>query len=84
MATLTQNFKPNATRIVFAKKRDALIERFMPRRCMVISVGMILAGMGIPLLMAFELLPVSMFLGFMCIALIAVGGILSLFYCGEL
>lgn len=84
MATLTQNFRPSATRIVFAKKRDALIERFMPRRCMVVSVGMILAGIGIPVLMVFRLLPVSMFLGFICLALIAVGGVLSLVYCGEL
>ena len=84
MATLTQNYKANAVRIVFTKRRVSLIERLMPRRCMVVSVGMILAGVGIPALMIFEILPVSMFLGFMSLALIAVGGVLALVFCGEI
>lgn len=84
MATLTQHYKPNAMRIVFARKRDALIEKLMPRRCMVVSVGLILAGIGIPALMVFKLLPVSLFLGFVGFALMAVGGVLALVYCGEL
>lgn len=84
MAAVTQNYKPNVMRIVFTKKRDALIERLMPRRCMVVSVGMIFAGIGIPALMAVKLLPVSLLLGFMGFALVAVGGVLALVYCGEL
>jgi hypothetical protein len=84
MTTLTRNFKPNAMHFVFMKKRDAFIERLMPRRCMVVSVGMILAGIGIPLLMVVKLLPISFFLGFVCLALIGVGGVLALVYCGEL
>lgn len=84
MTTLTQNYKPNAVRIVFIRKFDNLLERFMPRRCMVVSVGMILAGMGIPVLMVFKLLPASLFLGFAGLALIAVGGVLALVYCGEI
>lgn len=84
MAAVTQNYKPNVMRIVFTKKRDAIIERLMPRRCMVVSVGMILAGIGIPALMAFKLLPVSLVLGFVAFALVAVGGVLALVYCGEL
>ena len=84
MAAVTENYRPNVMRIVFVKKRDVLIERLMPRRCMVVSVGMILAGIGIPALMAFKLLPVSLFLGFAGFALVAVGGVLALVYCGEL
>jgi len=84
MAAVTQNYKPNVMRIVFTKKRDAIIERLMPRRCMVVSIGMILAGIGIPALMAFKLLPVSLLLGFAGFALVAVGGVLALVYCGEL
>jgi len=84
MAAVTQNYKPNVMRIVFTKKRDALIERMMPRRCMVVSVGMILAGIGVPALMAFKLLPVSLLLGFVAFVLVAVGGVLALVYCGEL
>ena len=84
MATLTQHYKPNAVHIVFARKRDDLIEKLMPRRCMVVSVGLILAGIGIPALMVFKLLPVSLFLGFVGFALMAVGGVLALVYCGEI
>jgi len=84
MAAVTQNYKPNVVRIVFAKRRDALVERLMPRRCMVVSVGMILAGIGVPALMAFKLLPVSLLLGFVAFVLVAVGGVLTLVYCGEL
>jgi uncharacterized membrane protein len=71
-------------RFVYIKKRDALIERLMPRRCMVVSVGMILAGICIPALMAMKFLPASFLLGFGSLALIAVGGVLALVYCGEL
>jgi len=84
MATITQNYKPNALRIIFVRKRDDLIEKLMPRRCMVASVGLILAGIGIPALMAFKLLPVSLLLGFAGFVLVAVGGVLALVYCGEL
>ena len=84
MAILTQHYKPNAMRIVLVRKRDALIEKLMPRRCTVVSVGLILAGIGIPALMFFKLLPVSLFLGFVSLALMAVGGVLALVYCGEL
>ena len=84
MATITENYKPNTLRIIFVRKRDDLIERLMPRRRMVISVGMILAGIGIPAMMAFKLLPVSLFLGFVGLALVAVGGVLALVFCGEI
>jgi hypothetical protein len=84
MAILNQQYKPTAMRIVLVRKRDALIEKLMPRRCMVVSVGLILAGLGIPALMFFELLPLSLFLGFVSLALMAVGGVLALVYCGEL
>lgn len=87
MAILTQQYKPTVMRIVLVRKRDALIEKLMqlmPRRCTVVSVGLILAGIGIPALMVFKLLPVSLFLGFVSLALMAVGGVLALVYCGEI
>jgi len=84
MATITQNYKPNALRITLVHKRDDLIEKLMPRRSMVISVGMIVAGIAIPALMAFKLLPVSLLLGFAGLALAAVGGVLALVYSGEI
>ncbi len=84
MAAITRNYKPNVLRIVFVQKRDDLIEKLMPRRRMVVSVGMIFAGLGIPALMAFKFLPASLLLGFAGLALVAVGGILALIYCGEI
>jgi len=84
MSAITHNYRLNVLRVIFAKKRDALIDRLVPRRSMVISVGMIVAGIGIPTLMLFQLLPASLLLGFTGVALIAVGGVLTLFYCGEI
>jgi len=84
MATITQNYKPNLRYIIFVQKRDDLIEKLTPRRHMVISVGTILAGIGIPALMILKLLPASLILGFAGVALIAVGGVLALVCCGEI
>ena len=56
----------------------------MPRRCMVVSVGLIFAGMSIPMLMLVLALPLSLLLGFLGFALAATGGVLSLIFCGEI
>lgn len=83
MATLTHSYKPNTARIAFVKKRDEIIENLVPRRCMVVSAGLILAGLGIPLLMVVQLLPVNFLLGFAGFALAATGGVLAFVFCGE-
>jgi hypothetical protein len=51
---------------------------------MVVSVGLILAGLNIPLLMAVQLLPISLVLGFVGFVLVAIGGVTALIFCGEL
>ena len=84
MATQPQAFKPALVRIDFIKKRDEFIEKIIPRRCMVVPVGLILAGISIPMLMIVQFLQVSFLLGFATIALVAVGGVMALFYCGEI
>lgn len=84
MATLTQSYKPATVRITFARRFDNLLERLMPRRRTVLPLGMILAGLGIPALMVFNILPLSMTLGFVSLALMAVGGVLALVCCGEI
>jgi hypothetical protein len=84
MATHTQTIGPALARIDFIKKRDDFIEKIIPRRCMVVSVGLIFAGMSIPLLMEVGLLQVSFLLGFVGFALVATGGILALIYYGEI
>lgn len=55
-----------------------------PRRCMVVSVSMILLGLGVPLLMALGLIPVSFPLCFLGFGLAATGGVLALIFCGEI
>jgi hypothetical protein len=54
------------------------------RRCMVISVGLMLLGLSIPALMLFNILPASLLLGFIGLVLIGIGGVLTLVYCGEI
>jgi len=83
MATITHNYKPNILRIAFVQKRDDLVEKLTPRRRMLAPVGMIVAGIAIPALMAFKILPASLLLGFVGLALVAVGGVLALIFCGE-
>jgi hypothetical protein len=84
MATLTQIYKPRLARIVVTNKLDDLINILKPRRCMLVSVVLILAGLCIPFLMALELLPVTLFIGFIALALIVTGSSLVLLNCGEL
>jgi hypothetical protein len=84
MATLTQIHKPNLVRIAFIHKCDEFIEGLIPRRCMLVSTGMILAGLGIPLLMLLQLLPVTFLFGFAGFALAVTGSVLALVFCGEI
>jgi hypothetical protein len=84
MATLSQIFTPNITRTRFIKKRDKLIEKLIPRPCMVISVGLILAGLSIPIFMIFEVIQPNLLLCFLGLGFIAVGGVMALIFCGEI
>jgi hypothetical protein len=83
MTTLTQTFKPRLARIAFTRSQDIFIEKLIPRRCMVISAVLILAGLGLPVIMAIQLIPLSLLLCFAGFALVAAGGIFALIFCGE-
>jgi hypothetical protein len=84
MAALTRSNKPNLARIAFIKKRDEIIEELMPRRCMVVSTALFLAGVSIPMLMQVQLLPVNFLLSFVGYALTVTGGVMALILCGEI
>jgi len=84
MATLTQVYKADPAIFKIAKKFNKICIEFLPRRCMLVSTGLILAGLGIPLLMAMELLPITLVLAFIGLALTATGGTLAFIYYGEL
>ena len=84
MATLTQTYRPHLLRLTIGKKFDQALEKLIPRRCMVISVGVFLTGVSLPLLMLIGMLPVNLLLGFLGLALTATGGVLALTLCGEI
>jgi len=65
------------------KKHD--FRRFMhPRLCMIVSVGLILLGIGVPALMVMELIPWSLFLFFVGFGLVSTGSTIALIKCGEI
>ena len=84
MATITQTYRVRHFRLAIPRKFELAIEKFMPRRCMVVSTGLFLAGLGIPLLMVLEVLPVTFLLGAIGLALTALGGVMALVFCGEI
>jgi hypothetical protein len=84
MATVIKTYRPHTIHVPWVLKWEEFIERFIPRRCMVISVGLILAGLSIPVLMVIHLLPATFFLGFVGFALAAIGGVMALIFCGEI
>ena len=86
MATLVHTYRSHSRRIVIIQKLDRAIMRRLPRprRCMVLSVSLILAGLGIPALMAIGLLPLMMGLFFLGFAMTAIGSLSAFIFCGEL
>ncbi len=85
MATLVRIYrKPRALRLTLSKKVEETIEMLLPRRCMVVSTSLVLAGMGIPFLMVIGLLPLNLLLGFIGFILTATGCVLALTLCGEI
>jgi hypothetical protein len=83
MATLTRVRRANGRRSVLIEPRGRTITKWMPRRCMLISTGLVLAGLAIPLLMAIHLLPITLLLGFVTLILLGTGGILAVIRCGD-
>jgi hypothetical protein len=84
MAVIEQKYNVRLTHYDVAVKETAgRVKRSGPRPCMVVSVGIILAGLCIPFLMLLGLLPLSFILAFLGFALTAAGGTLALIFCGE-
>ncbi|MBN2549822.1 MAG: hypothetical protein JXB15_11730 [Anaerolineales bacterium] len=84
MAALVQSYPLCVMRIGFVCKRDQVIERLLPRKCILIPAGLSLVGMVIPLLMWIGLLPLTLGLCFLGFALTASGCTSALILCGEL
>jgi hypothetical protein len=84
MATLTQTYSPGLDRLIVARKRESFIDRLIPRRCMVVSTGLILFGLSIPFLMAFQLIPSMFILNLAGFIISLIGSVLWLFLYGEI
>jgi hypothetical protein len=84
MALLTKVYRINPARIAFIPKLHDFIEKLIPHPCVVVLVGLILAGSSIPLLMAVQLLPISLVLGFIGFTLVIIGDVMALLIYGEL
>ena len=85
MTTLTKTYKPYPMNIARTIKiRDRFINAHLPRRCMLVSTGLILAGLSLPVLMVLDLLPVTFSLGFVGLVLVASGSVMALTFCGEI
>ena len=84
MATLAHVYKPSLTRIALTKILDELTRKIIPRPCMLASVGLILVGMAIPLLMVIGVLQPGLMIGLVGFNLVATGGVLALIFCGEI
>ena len=67
-----------------ASQLEKLIGNLIPRPGMLLSGGLVLAGWGIPLGMIFEIIPATLFLSFIGLALTATGSVLLLFYLGDI
>ena len=84
MATLTQIYKPRLVRVVLTNKLDDLIIFLMPRRCMLASATIMLAGLCIPILMTLGILAVKLLFIFISLALLAIGSLLLLYHWCDL
>ena len=83
MATQTLTYRPVLSHATWVNailpKCSQFIKSHLPRRGVVLSVGLLLFGLGIPVLMLLELIPVTLLIGFFGFALITAGGLLTLF-----
>ncbi len=84
MAALSKVRLIPACRVAAIGLFDKIFGRRIPRRCMVFSAGLILAGLSVPLLMAIGCLPATFPLGLLGWALVFLGGYRLLTRCGEL
>jgi hypothetical protein len=87
MATQTLTYKPwlqhSSLVNLIALKVVGFFYKIRPRPYMLLSVGMFLFGLAIPLFMLVELLPASLLLGFTGLGLITIGGVLALSFIGD-
>jgi hypothetical protein len=73
-------YRSNSPAVEFLLKRIRWAKSFLPRPCMVVSVGLLAIGLCIPFLMGLTLLPASLIIGFLGMAFTCIGIVLTLYY----
>lgn len=84
MNTNIKTYRPITLQNTRVKEPGKFIKKLIPRSCTALAITMILAGLSIPALMALNLLPITLVLGFAGFALAATGGVIALIFCGEI
>ncbi len=84
MATLGKVHLTAVSRPPAANPLDTILGRLTSRRCLAISMALILGGLTLALLMAIGSLPTTLSLCLLGWALLALGGYRLLTGCGEL
>ncbi len=84
MATPKESEMFHGPRTGWTNRRRRPLHIPIPRRCMVVSVGLVLAGFCVALLMTSQVLPSVLELSFFSVALVMTGGIMALIKCGEI
>ena len=84
MNTNIKTYRPITLQNARVKESGNFIKQLIPRRCIAIAITMILAGLSVPALMAINILPITVLLGFAGFAHVAIGGVIALIFCGEI
>ncbi len=85
MAVITERIRGNIVRYgIVEVKAERSAKRPLIRPVMAVSVGLILLGLGLVVLMILNWVPVTLVTAFIGFALALVGGIMTLIFCGEI
>lgn len=84
MTTQTLAYQPVLVHHTLAEtfliKCIKFVKSLIPPRRVILSLGLLLVGLGIPIFMLLELIPATLLMGFFGLAFITIGGLLTLFY----
>lgn len=84
MAKLSKSLKPELIPIILHRKINEMMANNLPRRCILISMSLCLAGICIPFLMTLHLLPVTLLINFVGYMLALFGGVMLLILYGDI
>ncbi len=84
MTTQTIIFRSAYVSSSHLNEKIAVLTRWLksrlPRRCMLVSVGLLVVGLSVPFLMGLTIIPSSLFLGLLGMASACIGCVLTLYY----